>query len=158
MLTTKEYMEKYNIKSKQTIYNHEKEGRIRILKNGNRISIIENGTSIDTDSIKDEETKNTILELNKKIELLEKEIEDLKNNNAKLNLDLENNNTKLHLELKNKDLQIESKDKFIENLENTIKNENIRYNMLIQQMNETTKTYQLLLEHKKDKKWYQVWK
>lgn len=147
MLTTKEYMEKYNIKSKQTIYNHEKEGRIRILKNGNRISIIENGTSIDTDSIKDEETKNTILELNKKIELLEKEIQDLKNNNMKLDL-----------EIKNKDLQIESKDKFIENLENTIKNENIRYNMLIQQMNETTKTYQLLLEHKKDKKWYQVWK
>lgn len=148
MLTTKEYMEKYNIKSKQTIYNHEKEGKIRILKNGNRISIIENGTSIDTDSIKDEETKNTILELNKKIELLEKEIQDLKNNNIKV-----------ELELKNKDLQIESKDKFIENLENTIKNENIRYNMLIQQINETTKTYQLLLEHKKDKKkWYQVWK
>lgn len=147
MLTTKEYMEKYNIKSKQTIYNHEKEGKIRILKNGNRILIIENGTSIDTDSIKDEETKNTILELNKKIEILEKEIQDLKNNNMKL-----------ELELKNKDLQIESKDKFIENLENTIKNENIRYNMLIQQMNETTKTYQLLLEHKKDKKWYQVWK
>ena len=30
-LTTKEYMGKYNIKSKQTIYNHEKEGKIRVL-------------------------------------------------------------------------------------------------------------------------------
>lgn len=48
LLTTKEYMQKYSIKSKQTIYNHEKEGKIKILKNGNRILIIENGIKLDT--------------------------------------------------------------------------------------------------------------
>lgn len=146
-LTTKQYMEKYKIKSKQTIYNHEKEGRIRILKNGNRILIIENGIQLDTENIKNEESKNKILELNKKIELFEKEITDLKNNIFKL-----------ELELKNKDIQISSKDKFIENLEETLKNENVRYNALLQQISETNKTYQLLLENKKDKKWYQIWK
>lgn len=145
-LTTKEYMQKYSIKSKQTIYNHEKEGKIKILKNGNRILIIENGIELDTENIKNEETKNKIFELNKKIELLENEITDLKNNIFKL-----------ELELKNKDIQINSKDKFIENLEETLKNENIRYNALLQQITETNKTYQLLLENKKNKKWYKFW-
>lgn len=73
-------------------------------------------------------------------------------------MDLKNNNFKLELELKNKDIQINSKDKFIENLEETLKNENVIYNALLQQISETNKTYQLLLENKKDKKWYQICK
>ena len=43
-------------------------------------------------------------------------------------------------------------------MEEEIKENKLNYQRLLEQMSETNKTYQLLLENKKDKKWYQIWK
>ena len=42
-------------------------------------------------------------------------------------------------------------------MEEEIKENKLNYQKLLEQMSETTKTYQLLLENKKGKKWYRFW-
>ena len=62
-LTIKEYMEKYGVKSKQTVYNKIKSGEIKKIKEGTRIFILvkDNKQNID------QETNSDIQELLKGI-------------------------------------------------------------------------------------------
>lgn len=76
-------------------------------------------------------------------------------------LQLQNELQKLHNEVKLLKFQLENKDKFINHLEEQIKQQYNQINALNYQLLEIGKSNVLLLENKKDnkeKRWYQFWK
>ena len=94
-LTIKEYMEKYGVKSKQTVYNKIKSGEIKKVKEGTRIFILvkDNKQNID------QETNSDIQELLKGIkrdkEQSEAYIKELKEQIKDLKADKDNLNERL---------------------------------------------------------------
>ena len=60
--------------------------------------------------------------------------------------------------MKNLQFQLENKEKFINHLEEQIKQQYNQIQALNYQLLELSKNNTLLLENKKDKKWYQIWK
>ncbi len=69
-----------------------------------------------------------------------------------------NYNLQLQNEVKNLQFQLENKEKFINHLEEQIKQQYNQIQALNYQLLELSKNNTLLLENKKDKKWYQIWK
>lgn len=144
--TYKEYMLLKGIKSRNTVKKYVKDGVVKEIKDDNgKLYIIDN--QIDIKSVKNDTLIDSQNDMNDIIKLLNYEIE---NKNKKVK-DLEQ-------EIKILNIQLENKDNLILKMEEEIKENKLNYQRLLEQMSETNKTYQLLLEHKKDKKWYQIWK
>ncbi|WP_156286028.1 hypothetical protein [Oceanivirga salmonicida] len=140
-MSIKEYMKKYEIKSEKTVYNHVKQGKIKLVKDetGKNIVIL----------LQNENKKNIKYIENKEIEICKQEIQILKNEIQKL----EN-------EIKYLEYKLNGKDQFIKVLEkeNTEKRDDIiRLHTQIEMMN---KKELLLLEtqeqQNKRKKWFGI--
>lgn len=132
-MDVKEYMKINKIKSEKTVYNHEKKGKIRLIKdeNGKNSVII----------LQNEDEKYTETINNKGVEVYLKEIETLKSEIQKLE------NDKRYLEF-----QLNGKDDFIKRLEkeNEEKRDDIiRLQTQIEMMNQKEI---LLLETQKEQK------
>lgn len=82
-------------------------------------------------------------------------IENVKKDDCNVNYNLQ---LQLQNEVKNLQFQLENKEKFINHLEEQIKQQYNQIQALNYQLLELSKNNTLLLEHKKDKKWYQIWK
>lgn len=82
-------------------------------------------------------------------------IENVKKEDCNVNYNLQ---LQLQNEVKNLQFQLENKEKFINHLEEQIKQQYNQIQALNYQLLELSKNNTLLLENKKDKKWYQIWK
>lgn len=82
-------------------------------------------------------------------------IENVKKEECNVNYNLQ---LQLQNEVKNLQFQLENKEKFINHLEEQIKQQYNQIQALNYQLLELSKNNTLLLENKKDKKWYQIWK
>lgn len=82
-------------------------------------------------------------------------IENVKKEDCNVNYNLQ---LQLQNEVKNLQFQLENKEKFINYLEEQIKQQYNQIQALNYQLLELSKNNTLLLENKKDKKWYQIWK
>ena len=106
--TFEEYMTKYQIKSRSTVYNHEKEKRIRFFKEKNRTYIIPIESSENLD-ISDSNLN------------LLSSLEDLQNENLKILDELSKKNIEMELlskDIKILNVQIEGKEALIQQLDN----------------------------------------
>ena len=138
--TFEEYMTKYQIKSRSTVYNHEKEKRIRFFKERNRTYIIPIESSENLD-ISDSSLN------------LLSSLEDLQNENLKI-LD-EQNKQNNQIDLLAKDIkilkvQIEGKDALIKQLDSENNNLLLRIKSLENQLEFERSTITKLIDLKKD--------
>ncbi len=138
--TFEEYMTKYQIKSRSTVYNHEKEKRIRFFKEKNRTYIIPIESSENLD-ISDSSLN------------LLSSLEDLQNENLKI-LD-EQNKQNNQIDLLAKDIkilkvQIEGKDALIKQLDSENNNLLLRIKSLENQLEFERSTITKLIDLKKD--------
>lgn len=78
--------------------------------------------------------------------------------NVNYNLQLQKELQKLQNEVKNLKFQLENKEEFVNHLQEQIKQQYNQIQALNYQLLELSKNNTLLLENKKDKKWYQIWK
>ncbi|WP_081258500.1 hypothetical protein, partial [Streptobacillus moniliformis] len=138
--TYKEYMALKGIKSRNTLKKYVREGSVKEVKGEDgKLYIID--TQIDTSLIPFEtqsiksapkiDSQNDIIKL--------------------LNFETENQNKKikeLEQEIKILNIQLENKNNFISRMEEEIKEDKLNYQRLFEQISETNKTYQLLLENK----------
>ena len=138
--TFEEYMTKYQIKSRSTVYNHEKEKRIRFFKEKNRTYIIPI-----------ESSKN--LDISDSSLNLLSSLEDLQNENLKI-LD-EQNKQNNQIDLLAKDIkilkvQIEGKEALIKQLDSENNNLLLRIKSLENQLEFERSTITKLIDLKKD--------
>ena len=138
--TFEEYMTKYQIKSRSTVYNHEKEKRIRFFKEKNRTYIIPIESSENLDI--SDSSLNLLTSL-----------EDLQNEN--LNILDEQNKQNNQIKLLTKDIkilnvQLEGKEALIKQLDNENKNLLSRIKSLENQLEFERSTINKLIELKKD--------
>ena len=138
--TFEEYMTKYQIKSRSTVYNHEKEKRIRFFKEKNRTYIIPIESSENLD-ISDSSLN------------LLSSLEDLQNENLKI-LD-EQNKQNNQIDLLAKDIkilkvQIEGKEALIKQLDSENNNLLLRIKSLENQLEFERSTINKLIDLKKD--------
>ncbi|MDU4652943.1 MAG: hypothetical protein E6Y25_05895 [Sneathia sanguinegens] len=155
MILAKDYMKEQGIKSKQTLYNLQEKGKIKLVKKDNRNYVVDLENELDVE-LAQEEFDIRVNDLEIKNNVLQDQIKELENKIYKLELDL-----------KNKDKEIELREYQVKGLENQInmlKEENHNKQTMImglqQQMSEINQSNILLLETRKEqqKKWYQVWK
>ncbi len=138
--TFEEYMKKYQIKSRSTVYNHEKEKKIRFFKEKNRTYIIPIESSENLD-ISDSNLN------------LLSSLEDLQNENLKILDELSKKNIEMELlskGLKILNVQIEGKEALIQQLDNENKNMISRIKSLENQLEFERSTINKLIEFKKD--------
>ena len=138
--TFEEYMTKYQIKSRSTVYNHEKEKRIRFFKEKNRTYIIPIESSENLD-ISDSNLN------------LLSSLEDLQNENLKILDELSKKNIEMELlskDIKILNVQIEGKEALIQQLDNENKNMISRIKSLENQLEFERSTINKLIEFKKD--------
>ena len=138
--TFEEYMKKYQIKSRSTVYNHEKEKKIRFFKEKNRTYIIPIESSENLD-ISDSNLN------------LLSSLEDLQNENLKILDELSKKNIEMELlskDIKILNVQIEGKEALIQQLDNENKNMISRIKSLENQLEFERSTINKLIEFKKD--------
>ena len=138
--TFEEYMKKYQIKSRSTVQNHEKEKKIRFFKENNRTYIIPIESSENLD-ISDSNLN------------LLSSLEDLQNENLKILDELSKKNIEMELlskDIKILNVQIEGKEALIQQLDNENKNMISRIKSLENQLEFERSTINKLIEFKKD--------
>ena len=94
-LTIKEYMEKYSIKSKQTVYNKIKSGEIKKVKEGTRIFILVKDNKPETDQELNSDIQELLKEVKRDKEQSEAYIKELKEQIKDLKIDKDNLNERL---------------------------------------------------------------
>lgn len=82
-------------------------------------------------------------------------IENVKKEDCNINYNLQ---LQLQNEVRNLQFQLDNKEKFINHLQEQTKQQYNQIQSLNYQLLELSKNNTLLLENKKDKKWYQIWK
>lgn len=94
-LTIKEYMEKYGIRSKQTVYNKIKAGEIKKIKEGTRIFILVKNDKPNADQETNSDIQELLKEIKEERDQTNNYIKELKEQLKELKIDKENLNERL---------------------------------------------------------------